>query len=1510
MLLRGRWRRWLRSLFGSAGGDRPRSRRRTCFTLERLEERVLLSAAITGTVFNDLAGSGVRQPSDPGVAGQVVFLDLNHDGKLDTTQTTVNATNLGVTNSGPLASFFSQTGAFGSALSVQNLPPTFQDVAVNLDLTNNSPDPIPVALVSPLGQQIPNVPLLFTIMPGQEFNGTFDGNSANPVTLASGFPNSSVPNGTYAPQQVFSNPQFGIDNSPTNGTWGLAFFGPNPSTDFSSDPSSSLTIKSWSLTFTTAEPSTHTGAGGNYAFTGLAAGSYQVSLVHSAADKVTQQPANPVTLADGQTLTGVDFGLQPAPDLTSSSFGLVAPATAWGQKVTVNYVLTNRGAGNAPAFDVGLYLSADGVISTSGPPLDTIHIAGGLPAGSSVAGSDTVTLPASQPAGFGPLSSSYIGLVIDPTNSIAETQANQSNQGAGIDLAILGPTVNTAVAAGPGTQQDPSVAVDPTDPQHLVTAYMDDSSPEVLTTSPQGVGSGAASVTPATMLSGIFLGAELRIDAGLPTAETVTVTGVTATGFTARFANAHNPGFTIGTGYAAIGVAVSTDGGADWTTTTIPVPTDFPVQGEADPKVAFDAAGNVYVSFLAATFFGKQPALTDPDPSQRADGFTSSNGIYVAMSTTGGATWGTPVAVVEHTSTGTPVFFEDAPALAVDTASGTPNFGDLYVTWSRFYPPGQFPGDPNSTAGSDVMLAISTSQDAPGSWVTQYQNLPLGDVTTSTTAVTTTGTPTTITVSTPLADIVPGALLNINHGAADEEDATVISVNGSSVTAIFSQAHAAGFVIRVRTTSTTAVTQTGVATTITPAVMLPNIVPGSQLLIDRYNPAGQETVTVTATTATTFTAVFTKTHPAGFTLKVATQGPVSAIRDPQFGTNDTLDPVLFSDVTVGAVGAVYVSADAGGFFSVYSSQTGGFSNGGLGSFASSFTAPNYSDQLGLPFFSLANQVFTDPTLTTYTNPDLTAPQPPATDNFRTLPLRQIAADPARPGVVYALAASALDQSQFLGQALGNPSLTGIDAAGIVLAVSTDYGLTWTSNYTVGSETQATLLATVPVTSLGSWVPVLNDENGGNYGGFVLDGQGQVDGGQAIPALTVNAQGDVAVIWYDTRSDPNGKMLEVWGTVSTDGGQHFSGNFQVTNTSFDPNAGSFPLPPGDTNSGPNFYLGDQIGLVSAGNTAYAVWTDTRNGSQDVFFSSFALTPAPAAPATVVPALFLLSNTLDLGAATAGTPGPAATFTVSGADLTAPVVITAPAGVQISTDGVTWVSSLTLTPKNGTLSGTTIFVRLAGNGIGGISDSIKVTSAGAAEQDVAVSGVVNPQSPAGSPPAPAVPLTPVVSGSQLTLTTPSGQVLSVQLFFGNQRLLSAIVVPDADGLPDVFFVLRDRHSHKLKVVRVAGAALLRLLQQLEGLPVGGVVAVLQGDSLQFIVGTERGVPVIDVYSGRTGALLRQFAPFPVGVHGVARVSLRLDDGVPELVVRVPGQRAILLDAAALLSGHLRMFGATFA
>src|SRR5262249_18767479 len=85
-------------------------------------------------------------------------------------------------------------------------------------------------------------------------------------------------------------------------------------------------------------------------------------------------------------------------------------------------------------------------------------------------------------------------------------------------------------------------------------------------------------------------------------------------------------------------------------------------------------------------------------------------------------------AVVSHLDGQAPFFFEVIPDLAIDTfrtlpnGQPNPNHGNLYVTWTRVYLPGQFPGEPDSTGGTDAMIAVS--RDGGQTRQTQLENVP------------------------------------------------------------------------------------------------------------------------------------------------------------------------------------------------------------------------------------------------------------------------------------------------------------------------------------------------------------------------------------------------------------------------------------------------------------------------------------------------------------------------------------------------------------------------------------------------------------------------------------------------------------------------------------------------------------------------------------------------------------------------------------------------------------------
>jgi gliding motility-associated-like protein len=102
----------------------------------------------------------------------------------------------------------------------------------------------------------------------------------------------------------------------------------------------------------------------------------------------------------------------------------------------------------------------------------------------------------------------------------------------------------------------------------------------------------------------------------------------------------------------------------------------------------------------------------------------------------------------------------------------------------------------------------------------------------------------------------------------------------------------------------------------------------------------------------------------------------------------------------------------------------------------------------------------------------------------------------------------------------------------------------------------------------------------------------------------------------------------------------------------------------------------------------------------------------------------TGTLTAFTSCLGSTSTSQSFTVSGSALTTNLVVTAPAGYEVSTTaGSGYASSVTLTPASGTVASTTIFVRLAATATGSPSGNITVASTGATTQNVAVTGTVN-------------------------------------------------------------------------------------------------------------------------------------------------------------------------------------------
>ncbi len=269
---------------------------------------------------------------------------------------------------------------------------------------------------------------------------------------------------------------------------------------------------------------------------------------------------------------------------------------------------------------------------------------------------------------------------------------------------------------------------------------------------------------------------------------------------------------------------------------------------------------------------------------------------------------------------------------------------------------------------------------------------------------------------------------------------------------------------------------------------------------------------------------------------------------------------------------------------------------------------------------------------------------------------------------------------------------------------THYSGTLTEDETAGTLATSTIYARI---TAGASV-------GGISGIIAITSTGATEQDVTVSG-TVNAAAPSVTTSAATAITDGGATLN--GNVTADGGATITGRGFIygidptltTDTTTDPVTGTtgiFSDTPTGLSAGTMYYF-----------EAYATnSTGTTDGAILPFKTS---TPTISVTA---------ASPLALGTTTTGTAGSAASFTVAGGNLTANVLLTAPIGVELSSDGTHYSGTLTEDETAGTLATSTIYARItAGASVGGISGIIAITSTGATEQDVTVSGTVNAAAP---------------------------------------------------------------------------------------------------------------------------------------------------------------------------------------
>ncbi|MBP6031842.1 MAG: LamG domain-containing protein, partial [Crocinitomicaceae bacterium] len=110
---------------------------------------------------------------------------------------------------------------------------------------------------------------------------------------------------------------------------------------------------------------------------------------------------------------------------------------------------------------------------------------------------------------------------------------------------------------------------------------------------------------------------------------------------------------------------------------------------------------------------------------------------------------------------------------------------------------------------------------------------------------------------------------------------------------------------------------------------------------------------------------------------------------------------------------------------------------------------------------------------------------------------------------------------------------------------------------------------------------------------------------------------------------------------------------------------------------------------------------------------------------------ISSNISNFASCLGTPSTAQSFTVSGTSLTANVTVSAPTGYEVSLSSGSGYASSVIITASGTLNATTVYVRLANNASNGnVSGTLTISSTGATNQTVSLTGTVTTPPSAGT------------------------------------------------------------------------------------------------------------------------------------------------------------------------------------
>lgn len=243
--------------------------------------------SLSGTIFEDRNGNGLNDPFDTTLTGTTqptVYLDRNGNGTLDSTVSTFNST---------AAVTIPASGRVFVPVAVTGLSTALSDVDVKVNLTHPRLSDLDLFLISPGGTRVELASDVGGT--GENFVNTIFNDAAATAITAGSAPFT----GSFRPEVPLSR----FNGQSGNGGWLLEVVDDNPTAIAGTTQVNSVT-----LALATPEENVTPDATGQFAFTMLPAGSYTLRTLAGNGFTMSGPASQTVTLAAGETKTGLDFG--------------------------------------------------------------------------------------------------------------------------------------------------------------------------------------------------------------------------------------------------------------------------------------------------------------------------------------------------------------------------------------------------------------------------------------------------------------------------------------------------------------------------------------------------------------------------------------------------------------------------------------------------------------------------------------------------------------------------------------------------------------------------------------------------------------------------------------------------------------------------------------------------------------------------------------------------------------------------------------------------------------------------------------------------------------------------------------------------------------------------------------------------------------------------------------------------------------------------------------------------